>query len=148
MSLIAPKGLLRSIVLDQASKSPVTGVELMKAVEKASDGLWSPSPGSIYFLLAELERQGLITRLSSSNGNQYIVTKKGIDDLGRIKHDSIKMLDRQLLFANIFATLGSESNISEVIQWARRLLHLETSVRQNVIADIRSLITSNATKRN
>jgi len=142
MSLIAPKGLLRSIVLDQASKSPVTGVDLMKAVGKASDGVWSPSPGSIYFLLSELERQGLITRLSSSNGNHYIVTKKGIDDLTRIKQESLKMLDRQLLFANIFAMLGSESNISEVIEWARRLLHLEASVRQNLIADIRSLITA------
>ena len=49
--VFAPKGLLKMIIMKLASTRPVTGVEIMSEVPKMTESLWSPSPGSVYYLL-------------------------------------------------------------------------------------------------
>lgn len=44
------------------SRSPKTGAELMDEMERMSRGWWRPSPGSIYPLLEELSKEGLVRR--------------------------------------------------------------------------------------
>ena len=52
----APKGLLRLLILDITSKSPVSGAEIIKHITVISSSMWSPSPGSIYPILKNLQK--------------------------------------------------------------------------------------------
>lgn len=53
---------LRSWVIVSLGRSPKNGAELIDEMERMSAGWWRPSPGSIYPLLDELAKEGLIRR--------------------------------------------------------------------------------------
>jgi len=53
---------LRMWTLSLISRSPKNGAEIVDAIEQMTQGWWRPSPGSIYPLLADLEREGLIQK--------------------------------------------------------------------------------------
>lgn len=55
---------LRGWVLAILAASPKNGVEIMNAIEEMSQGWWKPSPGSIYPLLQDLEKDGLIRKVN------------------------------------------------------------------------------------
>ena len=75
----APKGLLRLLILDITSKNPASGVEIIKHIELISNSMWSPSPGSIYPILNNLQKNEYITEIYSTDNNQkkYGATSKG-----------------------------------------------------------------------
>ena len=58
--------------------SPKTGAEIMDSIEEMSQGWWRPSPGSIYPLLSELEKEGYIKKLDDG---KYELTQKSKDEL-------------------------------------------------------------------
>lgn len=73
------RGYLRDIVLYiLAYRGELTGAQIMEEIERWSFGFWRPSPGSIYPLLDELEREGLI-RISRIDGvkKYYSLTEEG-----------------------------------------------------------------------
>lgn len=53
---------LRPLVYHLLSQGPRSGAELMDDVERLSRGFWRPSPGSIYPLLEEMARDGVVKR--------------------------------------------------------------------------------------
>src|SRR5437870_9464946 len=53
---------LRMWTLSLISRSPKNGAEIVDAIEQMTQGWWRPSPGSIYPLLADLEREGLVQK--------------------------------------------------------------------------------------
>ena len=75
----APKGLLRLIILDTASKNPVSGAEISKHIKLISNSMWTPSPGSIYPILNNLQKSECLTEIYSTDSNQkkYGATSKG-----------------------------------------------------------------------
>ena len=91
----APKGLLRLLILDITSKSPVSGAEIIKNITVISSSMWTPSPGSIYPILKNLQKNEYITEIYSTDTNQkkYGATKKGKSILsiekGKLKKDWI-----------------------------------------------------------
>ena len=68
---------LRMWVMSLLEDSPKNGVELMDSIEKMSQGWWRPSPGSIYPLLEELEREGEIKK---RDDRRYELTEKGMSE--------------------------------------------------------------------
>lgn len=74
-----PKGFLRYYVLKLLSEEPMSGSEIMNAIEKRTDGHWKPSPGSIYPLLAWLQERGYTRELpkQESGVKRYSLTDKG-----------------------------------------------------------------------
>ena len=56
------------------SKSPRNGAEIMDEIERMSWGGWRPSPGSVYPLLEDMAREGLIVR---KEDGRYELTEKG-----------------------------------------------------------------------
>ena len=75
----APKGLLRLLILDITSKSPVSGAQIIKHITIISNSMWTPSPGSIYPILKNLQKNEHITEIYSTDTNQkkYGATSKG-----------------------------------------------------------------------
>jgi DNA-binding PadR family transcriptional regulator len=56
------------------SRAPKNGAEIMDDIEKMSWGGWRPSPGSIYPLLEEMTKDGLIQKREDG---RYEITEKG-----------------------------------------------------------------------
>ena len=61
-------------VLSILQQSPRNGVEIMDQIEIATQGRWRPSPGSVYPLLDELQKEGSIKKLEDG---KYGITERG-----------------------------------------------------------------------
>lgn len=55
------RGDVRTAILLLLAEQPRHGYDLIRAIEERSDGMWSPSPGSVYPTLQALEDEGLLT---------------------------------------------------------------------------------------
>jgi len=69
---------LRVWILSILNASPKTGAEIIDAIEEMSQGWWRPSPGSIYPLLGELEKEGYVKKLEDG---KYELTQKSKDEM-------------------------------------------------------------------
>ena len=67
------KGLLLSILQEK----PMHGYEIMKALEERSQGLYKPSPGSIYPALRSLLAKGYVTVAGDRRRRTYRITRRG-----------------------------------------------------------------------
>lgn len=56
----APRGDVRAAVLQLLGEAPAHGYQLMQQIAERSEGMWRPSPGTIYPVLAQLEDEGLV----------------------------------------------------------------------------------------
>jgi DNA-binding PadR family transcriptional regulator len=70
------KGFKRWVLLI-VSEKPRNGVEIMDVMEANSQGWWRPSPGSIYPLLDNMVKEGL---LSKSEDKRYSLTQQGREE--------------------------------------------------------------------
>jgi len=71
-------GDLRLVVLKLIADKPSHGYELIKAVETAAGGAYSPSPGVIYPTLTLLEELGYVTAADAGGGKKlYTITDEG-----------------------------------------------------------------------
>lgn len=70
----AQKGYIRIGVLILLNKKPAHGYELMKEIRDRTKGLWSPTPGGVYPVLASLERDRYIKGEWSVQRNRKIKT--------------------------------------------------------------------------
>ena len=77
---------LRMWVVSLLARSPKNGAEIMGAIEEMTQGWWRPSPGSMYPLLNELQREGMIQK---RDDGRYEITKstraelEGMPGMGR-----------------------------------------------------------------
>ena len=71
-------GDLRFVVLKLIAEQPSHGYELIKAVETAAGGAYTPSPGVIYPTLTLLEELGYITVTEAGGGKKlHTITPEG-----------------------------------------------------------------------
>jgi DNA-binding PadR family transcriptional regulator len=77
---MVPKGFLRYHVLEALNEQPMSGSELMDKIGKRTGGVWKPSPGSIYPLLAWLQDNAYVKEIPTENGlKRYELTQTGRD---------------------------------------------------------------------
>lgn len=60
--------------MSMLSSSAKNGVEIMNEIEIATRGWWRPSPGSVYPVLEQLAKEGLIKKREDG---RYELTQKG-----------------------------------------------------------------------
>ncbi|HWD65768.1 MAG TPA: PadR family transcriptional regulator [Solirubrobacteraceae bacterium] len=77
------RGDVRAALLLLLSEGPHNGYQLMKTLEERSEGRWSPSPGSVYPALSQLEDEGLIQSVQSGSepGRTFEITNAGREHL-------------------------------------------------------------------
>jgi len=103
----APPGLLKALILKEASRAPLSAVKLIERIGERTGGIWKPSPGSIYYLTNELESKGLLKKLKVEEERypKYIITLKGKEELENMvrasKKDVLKILTILKLYAEI-----------------------------------------------
>jgi DNA-binding PadR family transcriptional regulator len=56
------RGFLRPQILQLLEEKPMNGVDIMNRMHEMSHGWYRPSPGSIYPLLEQLEKEGLTAK--------------------------------------------------------------------------------------
>ena len=71
------RGFLRPEIIQLFEQQPMNGVDVMNRLQEMSHGWYRPSPGSIYPILEQLEKEGLIAKnkdgkyeLTSAYGEQ------------------------------------------------------------------------------
>jgi DNA-binding PadR family transcriptional regulator len=73
----ARRGDIRTAALLLLAEEPRNGYQIMQEVEQRSDGVWRPSPGSVYPALAQLEDEGLIEPHQSDGQKLFALTDAG-----------------------------------------------------------------------
>jgi DNA-binding PadR family transcriptional regulator len=73
----ARRGDVRLALLRLLGEEPRNGYQLMQAIEERSEGLWRPSPGSVYPTLAQLEDEGLIRSAEAEGARRFEITDTG-----------------------------------------------------------------------
>jgi DNA-binding PadR family transcriptional regulator len=73
----ARRGDIRTAALLLLAEEPRNGYQIMQEVEERSDGVWRPSPGSVYPALAQLEDEGLIRSEESEGRKLFALTDDG-----------------------------------------------------------------------
>ena len=140
----ARRGDIRTAALLLLAEEPRNGYQIMQEVEERSDGVWRPSPGSVYPALQQLEDEGLI-RSEESDGRKLfaltdagrkVVAERGEDKSapweqmsGEVSDGAIElgrlMKELAYAFAQIMRT-GSETQVGkarDVLAGARRELY-------------------------
>jgi DNA-binding PadR family transcriptional regulator len=77
----ARRGDVRLALLRLLAEQPRNGYQLMQAIEERSEGLWRPSPGSVYPTLAQLEDEGLIRSADTEGARRFELTDAGREHL-------------------------------------------------------------------
>jgi DNA-binding PadR family transcriptional regulator len=73
----ARRGDVRAAVLALLADRPMHGYEMIKEIEERSEGAWTPSAGSIYPMLQQLEDEGLIRGEDSDGKRRFALTDTG-----------------------------------------------------------------------
>ncbi len=78
------RGDVRLALLLLLSEAPRNGYQLMQAIEERSAGRWTPSPGSVYPALSQLEDEGLVRGLAAESGKTFELTDTGREHLAEL----------------------------------------------------------------
>jgi DNA-binding PadR family transcriptional regulator len=140
----ARRGDIRTAALLLLAEEPRNGYQIMQEVQERSDGVWRPSPGSVYPALQQLEDEGLIRSqeldgrklFALSDEGRAFVSQRGASqpapweqmsgDVSSEAHELAKLM-REVAFAfsQVIRT-GSEAQMAkarEVLAGARRDLY-------------------------
>jgi DNA-binding PadR family transcriptional regulator len=108
-----PKGVLRLAALKMLSESSLSGTDLASQIRRVTGGEWNPGPGSIYLMLSELLKKGLITELPKREGNvrRYIISGKGKEELARLARETESDVARQLRLLAVYSALAGRKEL-------------------------------------
>lgn len=116
---------LELYALKTISQTPQTGYDLLKDIERKTNGKWVPSKGLIYPLLDEMEEKGLIEiqEVGERSKKIYKIAEKGLEELELLK-EKHKEIDkrfetfRKLFFETFFPP--EEQEIAELFHALRK----------------------------
>jgi DNA-binding PadR family transcriptional regulator len=114
----APKGVLRLAALKMLSESSMSGTDLADEIRRVTGGEWKPGPGSIYLILGELMKKGLITELTRREGNtrRYIISGKGKIELEKLSRDTVGDVARQLKLLAVYSALAGKHDLEKQVR--------------------------------
>jgi DNA-binding PadR family transcriptional regulator len=73
----ARRGDVRAALLTLLAEEPRNGYQLMQEIERRSEGVWRPSPGSVYPALQQLEDEGLVRSAQTEGRKLFELTDEG-----------------------------------------------------------------------
>jgi DNA-binding PadR family transcriptional regulator len=73
----ARRGDVRAALLALLAEEPRNGYQLMQEIERRSEGVWRPSPGSVYPALQQLEDEGLVRSDDTEGRKLFHLTDEG-----------------------------------------------------------------------
>ena len=73
----APRGDVRTAVLILLEQEPMHGYQVMQSIADRTSGQWTPSPGTVYPTISQLEDEGLVTVTADSGRKLVQITDAG-----------------------------------------------------------------------
>jgi DNA-binding PadR family transcriptional regulator len=73
----ARRGDVRAALLLLLEEQAQNGYQLIQEIERRTEGVWKPSPGSVYPALQQLEDEGLVRTIESEGKRAYELTPEG-----------------------------------------------------------------------
>lgn len=71
------RGDVRAAILHLLAEEPMHGYQIMSELTERTDGIWQPSPGSIYPTLNQLEDEDLVRAEEREGKKVYALTDEG-----------------------------------------------------------------------
>lgn len=71
------RGDVRSAILALLAEHPLNGYQLIQRINERSQGVWRPSPGSIYPALQQLEDEGMVRAEAEGGRRRFHLTDAG-----------------------------------------------------------------------
>jgi DNA-binding PadR family transcriptional regulator len=71
------RGDVRVAILHLLSDEPMHGYQIIQEISERTDGVWNPSPGSVYPTLQQLEDEGLVRSEQQDGKNIFTITDDG-----------------------------------------------------------------------
>lgn len=71
------RGDVRAAILHLLAEAPMHGYQIMQELTERTNGVWRPSPGSIYPTLQQLEDEGLVQADQQDGKKVYALTDEG-----------------------------------------------------------------------
>jgi DNA-binding PadR family transcriptional regulator len=79
----ASRGDVRIAILLLLKERPMHGYEIISELGERTDGMWRPSPGSIYPTLSLLEDEGLVTSSEEDGKRRFSLTAAGTEQVAK-----------------------------------------------------------------
>jgi DNA-binding PadR family transcriptional regulator len=119
------KGVLTMYLLYSLQKKPKSGYEIISEIKEKTEGAWVPSKGTIYPLLNQLEKEGLIKiKIKEKRSkNIFMITPEGKKMLLNIKKQGESMMKKFMKFRNLIIDMIEED--SEVLS---TMMQIQNSV--------------------
>ncbi len=153
---VAIRGMLEPFILSRAKNAPTSGKGVSDALSRVTNARWKPSPGTLYPVLAKLERKGLLKAAISTSPRkqrgrreiEYTITAKG---KSRLEEERVRMSDEmkrvQRIFVPVMGVIMHEMQEEEAILFAdamefqhnlrERLLSLPVPKRRDALARLK-----------
>jgi DNA-binding PadR family transcriptional regulator len=124
------KGILTIYLLNSLKKKPKSGYEIISEIKEKTEGAWIPSKGTIYPLLKQLEKGGLIKVKTKDKRAKIIfeITQNGKKIIMNQKKEGITMMKKFMQFRNLFTEI-----IEEDSQVLSAMLQVQNSVFTSVL---------------
>jgi DNA-binding PadR family transcriptional regulator len=138
------RGDVRAALLVLLDEEPRNGYGLMQELENRTDGVWRPSPGSVYPALAQLEDEGLVRAIEVEGRKLFELTDAGRayvadnrdelgkpweavnEEVGESTSDVRKLIGQVAAATMQVVQAGSEAQVaraSEILTETRRSLY-------------------------
>ncbi|MFE2757280.1 PadR family transcriptional regulator [Actinosynnema sp. NPDC059335] len=80
------RGNVRAAVLALLAENPMHGYEMIQEISRRTDGLWRPSPGSVYPTLQLLADEGLVASTEEAGGKKlFTLTETGRAEAAKLE---------------------------------------------------------------
>lgn len=112
------KSVLVIYILHSLKNKPKSGYEILKEIEEKTKGRWTPSKGTLYPILKQLEKEDLIkiSKIGKRSKSILEITDKGRNTLRQIQKDRKEFRKKFMLFKDLFIDiLGKESEIEKIL---------------------------------
>ncbi len=139
----ARRGDIRTAALLLLAEEPRNGYQIMQEVEERSDGVWRPSPGSVYPALQQLEDEGLIRSSEGGGGTGKVFE---LTDAGRThvqQRDADAPAPWEQMSGNVSDQAHELAGTMREVAWA--FVQVMRTGSDTQIAEARKLLT--ATRR-
>ncbi len=104
------KGFISLYILYSLKQKPKSGYEILAEIKGKCGGKWVPSKGTIYPLLNQLEKQGLIRvkTIEKRSKNIFEITSKGKQTLSMLKRSRKELKENFMRFRKLFFDILGE----------------------------------------
>ena len=120
-----PTGLLVYYILHKLASKPAYGYELLSDIERSTQGLWRPSPGSLYPLFKRMRGKGLIdvkeVKVGRRSRRLYTITPKGLTFLKEVREHILNASHRLAAARGLFLGMLDVEDIPRFVTEGSKL---------------------------